>query len=101
MRYERNLRSCLVHNWLRQPSAAIDEFEAHTPMSKQAPDSQKVRGGLKDLLLGPAQLYERCGRGLVSKWSKPSSRDSVGQRSKRRGTSQPIRPAASPEHRSA
>jgi len=27
-------------------------------MSKQALDSEKVRNGLKDILLGPAQLYE-------------------------------------------
>jgi type I restriction enzyme R subunit len=27
-------------------------------MSKQAIDSEKVREGLKDVLLGPAQLYE-------------------------------------------
>jgi type I restriction enzyme R subunit len=27
-------------------------------MSKQALDSEKVRSGLKDVLLGPAQLYE-------------------------------------------
>ena len=27
-------------------------------MSKQALDSKKVRNGLKDILLGPAQLYE-------------------------------------------
>jgi type I restriction enzyme, R subunit len=27
-------------------------------MSKQALDSEKVRRGLKDALLGPAQLYE-------------------------------------------
>jgi len=38
--------------------AIIDAFEAHTTMSKQALDSAKVREGLKDLLLGPGQLYE-------------------------------------------
>jgi type I restriction enzyme R subunit len=27
-------------------------------MSKQALDSEKVRNGLRDILLGPAQLYE-------------------------------------------
>jgi type I restriction enzyme R subunit len=27
-------------------------------MSKQALDSDKVRNGLKEILLGPAQLYE-------------------------------------------
>ena len=33
-------------------------LDAHTPMSTQALDSEKVRHGLKDILLGPAQLYE-------------------------------------------
>jgi type I restriction enzyme R subunit len=27
-------------------------------MSQQALDSERVRGGIKDVLLGPAQLYE-------------------------------------------
>lgn len=39
-------------------NAIIDAFTAHTAMSKQALDSEKVRQGLKDILLGPAQLYE-------------------------------------------
>lgn len=39
-------------------NAIIDAFEAHASLSKQALDSQKVRDGLKDVLLGPAQLYE-------------------------------------------
>jgi type I restriction enzyme R subunit len=39
-------------------NAIMDAFEAHTTMSKQALDSEKVRNGLKDILLGPAQLYE-------------------------------------------
>ncbi|MES0198055.1 type I restriction endonuclease [Mesorhizobium sp. M0011] len=38
--------------------AIIDAFEAHTTMSKQALDSAKVREGLKDVLLGPGQLWE-------------------------------------------
>ncbi|MDR6420513.1 type I restriction enzyme R subunit [Paraburkholderia phenoliruptrix] len=38
--------------------AIIDAFDAHTTMSKQALDSERVRDGLKDILLGPAQLYE-------------------------------------------
>jgi type I restriction enzyme R subunit len=33
-------------------------FTARFAMSKQALDSEKVRSGLKDVLLGPAQLYE-------------------------------------------
>lgn len=38
--------------------AIMDAFAAHTAMSKQALDSEKVRAGLRDILLGPAQLYE-------------------------------------------
>jgi type I restriction enzyme R subunit len=38
--------------------AVIDAFEAHSVMSKQALDSADVREGLKDVLLGPGQLYE-------------------------------------------
>ncbi|MCB8820922.1 type I restriction endonuclease subunit R [Microvirga rosea] len=38
--------------------AIIDAFEAHSTMSKQALDSAKIREGLKDVLLGPGQLYE-------------------------------------------
>lgn len=39
-------------------NAIIDAFAAHSAMSKQALDSEKVRSGLRDILLGPAQLYE-------------------------------------------
>ncbi len=39
-------------------NAIIEAFEAHGTMSKQALDSEKVRNGLQDILLGPAQLYE-------------------------------------------
>jgi type I restriction enzyme R subunit len=39
-------------------NAIMDALAAHTTMSKQALDSEKVREGLKDALLGPAQLYE-------------------------------------------
>ena len=38
--------------------AIIDAFEAHHAMSSQALGSERVRDGLKDILLGPAQLYE-------------------------------------------
>lgn len=38
--------------------AIIDAFDAYTTMSKQALDSERVRSGLKAILLGPAQLYE-------------------------------------------
>jgi type I restriction enzyme, R subunit len=36
----------------------MDTLEAHTTMSSQALGSDRVRDGLKDILLGPAQLYE-------------------------------------------
>lgn len=39
-------------------NAIMDALTAHTTMSKQALDSIKVRKGLKDILLGPAGLYE-------------------------------------------
>ena len=39
-------------------NAIMDAFEAHGSMSKQALNSDKVRNGLKHILLGPAGLYE-------------------------------------------
>ena len=39
-------------------NAIMDALSAHSTMSKQALDSVKVRDGLKDVLLGPAELYE-------------------------------------------
>nr|WP_086494250.1 type I restriction endonuclease [Novosphingobium panipatense] len=39
-------------------NAIIDAFEAHASLSKQALGSQMVRDGLKEVLLGPGQLYE-------------------------------------------
>jgi type I restriction enzyme, R subunit len=42
--------------------AIIDAFEAHSTMSKQALDSVEVREGLKEVLLGPGQLYEALRR---------------------------------------
>ncbi|MCH2241714.1 MAG: type I restriction endonuclease subunit R, partial [Aquabacterium sp.] len=45
-------------------NAIIDAFDAHTTMSRQALDSERVRQGLKHILLGPAGLYEALrGRG--------------------------------------
>jgi type I restriction enzyme, R subunit len=38
--------------------AIMDALEAHQSMSTQALGSERVREGLKDILLGPAQLYE-------------------------------------------
>ena len=39
-------------------NAIMDAFAAHSTMSKQALESERVRSGLRDILLGPAQLYE-------------------------------------------
>ncbi|MGF6610453.1 type I restriction enzyme R subunit [Paraburkholderia sp. WSM4175] len=46
-----DLKDALLH-------AIMDAFEAHSTMSTQALGSERVRDGLKDILLGPAQLYE-------------------------------------------
>lgn len=46
-----DLKDALLH-------AIMDAFEAHSAMSTQALGSERVRDGLKDILLGPAQLYE-------------------------------------------
>lgn len=39
-------------------NAIMDALEAHQTMSTQALGSARVRDGLRDILLGPAQLYE-------------------------------------------
>lgn len=39
-------------------NAIMDALDAHTTMSAQALGSERIREGLKDTLLGPAQLYE-------------------------------------------
>jgi len=39
-------------------NAVMSTLEAHTTMSTQALSSEAVREGLKDVLLGPARLYE-------------------------------------------
>jgi type I restriction enzyme, R subunit len=46
-----DLKEALMH-------AIMDGLEAHSTMSTQALGSERVRDGLKDILLGPAQLYE-------------------------------------------
>ena len=38
--------------------AIMDALAAHSTMSRQALESSRVRDGLKDVLLGPGQLYE-------------------------------------------
>ena len=44
--------------WQALLNAVMDALDAHTSMSTQALGSEKIREGLKDTLLGPAQLYE-------------------------------------------
>jgi len=36
----------------------MDAFAAHSSLSRRALESEKARAGLKDVLLGPALLYE-------------------------------------------
>ena len=40
-------------------NAIIEALDAHTEMSSQALNSDTVRDGLKDILIGPSRLYER------------------------------------------
>jgi type I restriction enzyme R subunit len=46
-----DLKDALLH-------AIMDALSAHNAMSTQALGSEKVRDGLRDILLGPGQLYE-------------------------------------------
>jgi type I restriction enzyme R subunit len=46
-------------------SAIIDALDAHTEMSSQAIDSEAVRDGLKEILIGPSRLYERLNAGTA------------------------------------
>ena len=46
-------------------NAIIDALEAHTTMSTQALGSEAVRDGLRDILLGPAKLYETLRKQIV------------------------------------
>ena len=59
-----DLKDALLH-------AIMDALEAHQSMSTQALGSQRIRDGLKDALLGPAQLYEalraRSGPGTAAR----------------------------------
>ncbi|MFM0684848.1 DEAD/DEAH box helicase family protein [Paraburkholderia strydomiana] len=59
-----DLKDALLH-------AIIDAFDAHATMSKQALDSERVRDGLKDILLGPAQLYEALREQSASNRASP------------------------------
>ncbi|MCF7220889.1 type I restriction endonuclease subunit R [Marilutibacter chinensis] len=46
-----DLKEALMH-------AIMDFLDVHTTMSSQALGSERIREGLKDILLGPGQLYE-------------------------------------------
>jgi type I restriction enzyme R subunit len=52
----------MVSRQIAHITAIVDAFEAHSTMSKQALDSSQVRDGLRDVLLGPGQLYENLRR---------------------------------------
>ena len=54
-------------------NAIMDALAAHTTMSKQGLDSPRVRDGLKDVLLGPAQLYEALRERAVQPARDPSA----------------------------
>ena len=47
-------------------NAIIGALEAHTAMSTQALESETVRDGLKDVLLGPANFTRFCGSKVIS-----------------------------------
>lgn len=59
-----DLKDALLH-------AIMEALDAHTTMSSQALGSERVRDGLKDILLGPAQLYEAL-RAKTGPVSRPS-----------------------------
>lgn len=40
-------------------SRIIDALDAHTVMSSQALGSEAIQAGLREILLGPAGLYEK------------------------------------------
>jgi type I restriction enzyme R subunit len=46
-------------------NAIMAALDAHTTMSTQALDSEAVRDGLRDILLGPAKLYEMLRKQIV------------------------------------
>jgi type I restriction enzyme R subunit len=39
-------------------NAVMDSYAAHSTMSKQVLNSERVRAGLEDVLLGPGRLWE-------------------------------------------
>jgi len=49
-------------------NAIMDAFDAHQAMSTQALSSEKVQEGLKDILLGPAGLYEALREKAGKNW---------------------------------
>lgn len=55
-------------------NAIMDALAAHTSMSKQALDSKKVQEGLKEILLGPAELYESLRAKAAGGEGRPSTK---------------------------
>ncbi|MBX5221268.1 type I restriction endonuclease subunit R [Rhizobium sp. NLR8a] len=53
--------------------AIIDAFDAHRSMSEQALNSNRIRDGLKSVLLGPGQLYEMLRSGTARQGAEPSN----------------------------
>lgn len=53
-----DVMSRTVASDMNEMAAVIDALEAHETMSTQAINSKAVQSGLRDILLGPAQLYE-------------------------------------------
>jgi hypothetical protein len=66
-------------------NAVMDALAAHAAMSKQALDSERVREGIKDVLLGPAQLYEALRERGTDEQRPQSKPAAVSMVSRRRG----------------
>lgn len=58
MARDRCLGRVLWPTFVRLRPNPMDAQEAHETMSTQALDSEDLREGPKDILLGPAKLYE-------------------------------------------
>ncbi|MFZ2235181.1 MAG: DEAD/DEAH box helicase family protein, partial [Dokdonella sp.] len=62
-----DLKDALLH-------AIIDVLDVHNTMSTQALSSDRIREGLKDILLGPAQLYESLRARTATGTTSPANR---------------------------
>jgi type I restriction enzyme, R subunit len=56
-------------------NAIMDALAAHNTMSKQALESERVRSGLREILLGPAQLYEALRSRAEATLAAPEAQD--------------------------